>query len=106
MRAWIITQDCLAEDEELRNIGMSFDSDEGTIGPRNAPEALVAVLKAGGGYAFTMKDDDGETYYRGRAIWTDDDVDEGAYGPLGDFGLPNAGCTMIVYPAHHEFDCG
>lgn len=98
MRAWIITQDLLEDD------GSEYSA-VGTIGPRNAPEALVDVLRNGGGYAFTMADDDGERYYRGRAIWSEDDDEDGPYGPLGDFGMPNAGCSSITYPAHHEFDC-
>jgi len=93
MRAWIITQDML--DGE----------DVGTAGPRNMSDEMYRALQAGKGYAFTMYDDDGEAYYKGRAMWDADDEDEGCYGPLGDFGAPNAGCTSIKYHGHPEFDC-
>jgi hypothetical protein len=45
------------------------------------------------------------------ANWADTLPDEGdteaaCYGPLGDFGRPNAGCVEIRYPGHPEMDCG
>ena len=96
-RAWIITEDLIES---------STDSAVNTTGPRDARDEDIAALKAGAGFAFVMKDDDGIPYYKGRAMWDEDDVEEGAYGPLGDFGGPNAGCVSITYPDHHEFDCG
>lgn len=104
-RAWIITKDYLSDHSKLMG-GFDSHNDTGTTGPRDASAEMIAELKRGGGYAFVMKDDDGEIYYRGRAIWDDEDSEDGPYGPLGDFGSPNAGCTSIDYPRHPEFNCG
>ena len=98
MRAWIITKDYITTDLSDRN-------DTGTCGPRDASDEMIAQLKKGKGYSFRMYDDDKNLYYRGRAIWDDDSDDSGPYGPLGDFGAPNAGCTYIRYNNHPEFDC-
>jgi hypothetical protein len=38
-----------------------------------------------------MYDDDGELYYEGYSLAGSD------FGPLWDFGMPNAGCTGIKY---------
>jgi hypothetical protein len=55
------------------------------------------IAKAKKGRAFAMYDDDGELYYRGR-IWTAAEPGtEADFGPLDDFGTPNAGCTEIRY---------
>lgn len=40
---------------------------------------------------FRMYDDDGELYYEGRS------GDSSDFGPLDDFGMPNAGATRIDY---------
>jgi hypothetical protein len=42
-------------------------------------------------YKFRMKDGDGNVYYYGRS------GDDSDFGPLDDFGTPNAGCTDIEY---------
>lgn len=59
-------------------------------------------------YRFTMRDDDKILYYTGRMITDERDnvSDEACYGPLGDFGAPNAGCIEITYPGHKDMDCG
>lgn len=45
-----------------------------------------------------MLDDDGEVYYHGRFITaTGEYGSEDDFGPLEDFGGPNAGCTEIQY---------
>ena len=71
-------------------------SDVGVAGPRAATDAEVARAKKSG-RAFALYDDDGTLYYRGK-IWTvaapGTEVD---FGPLWDFGAPNAGCTDIRY---------
>ena len=101
-RAWLITRDYLYSSEAGEEYG-----EIGTVGPSNAPEMLISILKRGGGITFIMRDDDGIPYYSGRATWdSDTDPEDGAYGPLGDFGMPNAGCTSIEYPHHPEYDCG
>jgi hypothetical protein len=106
-RAWIITKDYIAEDPGVAYPGSpGLPTDVGTIGPRDASDADIAALKAGKGHAFALYDDDHNLYYRGRAIWSEDDEEEGPYGPLGDFGGPNAGCVLITYAGHPEYDCG
>lgn len=100
MRAWIITKDYITDKNDPTD-----RNDVGTCGPRNAPEKMIADLKKNKGYAFVMKDGDRNIYYRGRAIWDEEEFDSGPYGPLGDFGLPNAGCVEINYLNHPEFDC-
>jgi hypothetical protein len=86
--AWTITRDHLADDN---------DNEAGVTGPRDAPDALLASLRSGHGKAFRMYDDDGELYYSGRWVSSDDGLTEDAFGPLDDFGTPNAGCTEIRY---------
>lgn len=98
-RAWIITNDYLSGDQSRTEVGVT--------GPRGANSDDIAKLKKGAGIAFVMKDDDGIAYYRGRCIWSDgEDLETAVNGPLGDFGMPNAGCTSISYPKHPEYDCG
>ena len=82
--------------------------DAGVTGPSDAPAELLERLAAGEGYTFTMRDDDGELYYTGRGIATDDELgsEAFAYGPLGDFGMPNAGAVEITWAGHPEWDCG
>ena len=89
--AWIIDSDHIAEEgappgNNLNAVGLT--------GPRAAPDVLLKTLTAGNGIAFRMKDDDGELYYEGR-IACPDNYD--LFGPLDDFGMPNAGCTAIEY---------
>lgn len=114
--AWVVTKVNVAE------LGEDMADEVGTSGPRNAPAELLAVLKAGGGDVFRMLDDDGVWYYRGRVVFADQSVEvsatpggeffvpgtylctlpaneEEAFGPLWDFGAPNAGCTELQYRA-------
>ncbi|MBP2657189.1 MAG: hypothetical protein H6Q69_221 [Firmicutes bacterium] len=42
-------------------------------------------------YKFRMKDDGGIIYYYGVSS------SDSSFAPLDDFGMPNAGCTMIEY---------
>lgn len=106
MYAWIIDTDHLADNNS---------TDAGIIGPRNAPAELIRKLKdagtaangAAGIFRFTMRDDDGELYYTGRMATDQLPADDDAcYGPLSDFGAPNAGCVEISYSRHPEMDCG
>jgi hypothetical protein len=100
MYGWVIDKDHLYRD------GREYDADEsGTMGPRTMTPKHKAALRRGEGVTFTMYDDDGIPYYTGRVVA--DEMDEAAcYGPLGDFGLPNAGAVSIRYPDHPEYDCG
>lgn len=80
---WIIDRDHLAE----QGIG---DTDVATMGPRNLSPEYKNGLSQGFGTKFKMYDDDGELYYEGRIVGSFDGME-----PLDDFGMPNAGCTMI-----------
>lgn len=100
--AWIIDTDHLAEDGE--------DGDAGVIGPRDAAGESKSELERSYGHRhqFRMYDDDGELYYTGTLFWSGDAEpdEEVVYGPLGDFGMPNAGCVLIKYPGRPDWDCG
>jgi hypothetical protein len=91
--AWVIDTDHLAD--HGGEPGTLAGNAATITGPRDAPEGLLAQLAAGGGHKFRLKDDDGELYYSGRLAG--DRESEDGFGPLDDFGLPNAGCTEILY---------
>lgn len=86
--AWIIVNDSTADTAYPEATNMNS---RGVVGPHNAPDTLVAQLRKGKGRAFRMYDDDGELYYSGRIIGSEE------FEPLDDFGAPNAGCTEIRY---------
>ena len=98
--AWLITKDHMFADNP------EYD-DSGVTGPSDAPAHLLALLKQGEGTVFKMYDDDGELYYSGRLVTTDEaeGTEDACYGPLGDFGMPNAGAVRIHYPSKPEWDC-
>lgn len=100
--AWVIDRDHL--DESSGRDG----ADAGVTGPRDAPDDLLERLQQGEGTKFTMRDDDGILYYSGRLVTTADGAgsEEACYGPLGDFGAPNAGCVEVSYRDRPEWDCG
>lgn len=102
--------------DRVNTLELGDESDEqGTMGPSNIPDTLAAALLRGEGHMFRMLDDDGIWYYRGRIVFTSDDGpprlssrgyvnggltdDEGEleFGPLEDFGEPNAGCVHLQY---------
>lgn len=87
--AWIITQDHIAD------VLPDAPSDVGVSGPRAATPTQLAALRLGVGHPFRMLDDDGEVYYEGLFLGNSDAC--AAFGPLDDFGTPNAGCTSIEY---------
>jgi len=114
--AWRIGRDHLfnaAEDARWWN-------GAGAEGPSDAPEDLLTLMRPGNIRAslesglihqFRMLDDDGILYYSGYvASWetdpesgelrmlTPDEMDErAAFGPLNDYGTPNAGAVEIQY---------
>lgn len=88
----------------------------GTAGPYNATPEMIERAKRDG-VTFRMLDDDGIWYYRGK-LWfpgiTKPEVksypeyrnpiclgmngdEEQEFGPLNDFGMPNAGATEIQF---------
>lgn len=93
---WIITKDNLHEKWMKEDPELAGSSGEGTIGPRYIKKEILAALKKGKGRLFKMYDDDNELYYTGRYIGPEP-LDEFAFGPLDDYGMPNAGCTRIDY---------
>lgn len=118
--AWIIDRDHLAEQELRNSSGRVEDNSKGVFGPSDAPDWMTSLLRDGATVAyvrehgtkpmelfvFKMFDDDHILYYSGRMI-TDEGASELAcFGPLRDFGMPNAGCTLVEYPGHPDMDCG
>lgn len=87
--SWIITEDF---------IGDQRDNDVGIYGPSAAPYAPDEIHAHHAKQEFEMYDDDNILYYRGFYVGPDD---ESMFGPLEDFGTPNAGCTYIKYKDRH-----
>lgn len=87
--AWLITEDLLID--HLR------DDTDGTevavAGPSNGSDSEIAALKAGDGFEFRLRDDDGVVYYHGLSSEID------SFDPLDEFGTPHAGCVDIQYHA-------
>ena len=70
----------------------------GMFGPRDYRPDLLKALMQGGGIPFRMLDDDKNLYYEGRiAVPKGEEDGEALLYPLDDFGMPNAGCTIIQY---------
>lgn len=109
---WVITH------VNTKEIGEDCADEIGTAGPWDTTSEEIERAKKDG-VTFRMLDDDGIWYYRGK-IWFDgierpqiskysrpadnyyictgmggDEMQE--FGPLNDFGTPNAGCTSIEY---------
>ena len=95
--AWTITDDHLD--------GPGPAGAAGTFGPRNAPDDLVDLVKAGKGHRFDLWDGDWQRYYSG-VIATRGDMGEEEHcaAPLVDFGTGYAGCAAVTYPGHPEWD--
>ena len=85
---WTITKDHLAA-------GLGMDSEVGKVGPSRATRTCAQIEHDPKARSFRMLDDDREVYYTGRIVA--DEGSEGDFGPLDDFGTPNAGCTTIQY---------
>lgn len=94
---WIITVDKVDDGKKI-----------GTCGPGNLSDGMEKLLKVSGDHRvrFQMFDDDGEEYYAGYLI-IDESMSDGEepYGPLGDYGMPYAGCAYITYADRPEFNC-
>lgn len=98
--AWIITRDHLAEE-------FGDKPDIGITGPRDAPADLLGRVARGEGRTFYLYDDDGERYYTGKLLTRDGEMDEEAcLAPLAEFGAGWAGCTLVKWHGHPEWDCG
>lgn len=95
--AWVVTKDYIHDDTPLADWGkLGKGVDVNVQGPgRATPEEIrKAELE---GQPFRMYDDDGILYYSGRCWSFDGDGSEQAFGPLDDYGKPNAGATEIRY---------
>ena len=84
--AWIIDKDHIADPKAQPATNCNA---VGLMGPRECSGDTSKMV-----HRFRMLDDDGEVYYEGRSDSRDD---ENAFGPLDNFGMPNAGCTSIEY---------
>lgn len=98
---WIIDKDLIADTSEPAETNLNAT---GLTGPRDISPEITARLKAGEGRKFRMKDDDGELYYEGRIV-SEEEGTEDDFGPLDDFGRPNAGCTSIEYYTDKGWEC-
>src|SRR5437870_3458553 len=90
--AWIIDRDYITDKTTPEG---TLCNAPGVTGPRDAPGELLVKLIAGEGHNFRLYDDDGNLYYTGRYVG--DPTSEEAFGPLEDFGTPNAGAVRIDY---------
>ena len=88
--AWTITKDKVEDGLHV-----------GTEGPSDAPDTFGDDWHF---RKFRMYDDDGELYYEGVLCAADPDSEEAAFGPLDDFGTPNAGCTRIDHFNGREWE--
>jgi hypothetical protein len=80
---WIITKDLIGDPAAKAGTNQNA---VGLMGPRDyAGDGSELIHK------FHLVDDDGEIYYEGRS------GDDSDFGPLDDFGKPNAGATAIQY---------
>jgi hypothetical protein len=96
--AWIIDIDHTEEPTSEHN-------EMGTTGPSWATDEQVARLAndMSLGRRFRMLDDRGEVYYSGRLIDERDEKEVEWFGPLDDFGHPNAGAVTIEYQENGEW---
>ncbi|WP_409238397.1 hypothetical protein [Streptomyces sp. PA5.6] len=69
----------------------------GIVGPHNIDPQVQERLRQGEGRTFRMYDSD-QVLYTGRIITAEgEEGGDDDFGPLDDFGKPNAGCTEIHY---------
>jgi hypothetical protein len=110
--AWVITH------VNTKDLGEDMADEVGIAGPRDATPEMIERAKSEG-VTFRMSDDDGIWYYRGK-LWFDGITapelskhseperkyyicagmggdEEQEFGPLNDFGMPNAGAVNIHY---------
>ena len=78
--SWAITKDLIGTDAEK------------TMGPSSSGIGRKEILEHPDRKCFRMLDDDGTVCYEGVSV-----ADYDGFGPLDDFGSPNAGCTEIQY---------
>jgi hypothetical protein len=85
---WKITVDHIADTSEPEGTNLNA---VGMEGPWNLDTTIPLTQK------FKIYDDDGELYYEGEYGENDNAHSDDVFGPLNDFGDPNAGATEIHY---------
>lgn len=103
--AWIVTSTLTAsEDDDTKLVEDTESSRNGTTGPSDAPDELIARLKAGEGREWRTLFDDGcpedqRVAHIGRYLHLDDGDELGgdAFGPLHDLSQPDVGATDVQY---------
>lgn len=93
--AWIIDRDYIADEIDTDRMGKDCVAVE-VAGPSDASPAQVELARKRG-WPFKMYDDDGILYYSGRCWSAEGWGDETLFGPLDDYGMPNAGAVTIKY---------
>ncbi len=102
--AWLVTEDHISDPGG----GIDKRTRIGLEGPSDAPEGLLELLRRGEGHRWRCHDDDGNLYYAGLFLDSENGVpQEGEYGltgmgdsgfgPLDDFCKPDAGAVTIEY---------
>lgn len=87
---WIITKDNIADPSVTPPSNLNA---KGMMGPSDCPFTAEEIKAKG--EKFRMLDDDEEVYYYGYCLSEGDEI--GAFSPLENFGMPNAGCADIQY---------
>ena len=85
MNAWTITKDHIADPGATPGTNGNA---AGMTGPRSNRLTAEQIASHPAAKPFRMFDDDGNLCYEGFLIGDE-------FGPLDDFGEPNAGCTSI-----------
>ncbi len=97
---WAITKDLLAK--EGTKTGTNNNA-VGMTGPSECRLSFDEICAHPARQEFRMLDDDGTPYYEGFYVPGENETGEDAFGPLDDFGQPNAGCTEIQYKEGGEW---
>lgn len=98
--AWVVTEwntEVFDDMEKIDDSPLPFGTS--VAGPRDATNGMIDALLDGAGTRFTMMDDDGIWYYKGRIIGGFE-----GYEPLADYGTPNGGAVFIHYPGNEWLD--
>jgi hypothetical protein len=91
---WIVTKDFIEDESKCIEVDV--------IGPRGCPFTKEELISKG--TPFKLFDDDGNLYYEGFVI-ADANAPESIFGPLDDYGGPNAGCVdMKVLNSNKEWE--
>ncbi len=95
---WVITEDAICDGD-----------DKDVFGPSNISDDIRGrLLLKGEGIQFRMYDDDNTFCYAGRMVCEEGEEggEEAMFGPLDDFGTPNAGAVTIRYRRDEDGKAG